>query len=107
MTLIKICIWNANGVSQHKLEISNYLYTNHIDMLLISETHLTDKHNFHIQGYNFYKSNHAGGKSHDGAGIRIRSRIKHEALDIDSTAHIQAASISVKYCRQSLTLSAV
>ena len=32
-----------------------------IDVLLISETHLTNKYNFNIPGFTFHKTNHPDG----------------------------------------------
>lgn len=54
MASLRITIWNANGVSQRKLELNQFLYEKHIDVMLISETHLTNKYNFKINGYLFY-----------------------------------------------------
>jgi len=38
MTFLRISTWNANGVSQHKLELAQFLLDNHIDVMLLSET---------------------------------------------------------------------
>lgn len=38
----KIVVWNANGVLNYTAEIQIYIIQNNIDMLLISETHLTN-----------------------------------------------------------------
>ena len=61
MSYLKICFWNANGINQRKAEISNFMQTHAIDVLLISETHLTNRYNFNIPGYKFHKTNHPDG----------------------------------------------
>jgi len=78
MAPLRISLWNANGVSRHKLELTQFLHDNHIDVMLLSETHLTNKYNFQIRGYVFYGTDHPDGKAHGGTGILIRNRIKHE-----------------------------
>jgi exonuclease III len=40
---IKIDLWNANGLAQHKDEVETFLDNNAIDILLVSETHFTDR----------------------------------------------------------------
>jgi exonuclease III len=40
---MKPAVWNANGLVQHRNELKMFLYTHDIDVLLISETHFTEK----------------------------------------------------------------
>jgi len=68
---------NANGVSQHKLEVRQFLNENHIDIMLLVETHLTINYNFQIRGYTLYRTDHPVGKAHGGTGTLIRERIKY------------------------------
>lgn len=77
MASLRIAIWNANGVSQRKVELTQFLYEKHIDVMLISETHLTNKYNFKIKGYLFYGTNHPDGKAYGGTGILVRSSTRH------------------------------
>jgi len=64
-------MWKVNGVSRHKLEITQFLNDNHIDIMLLVDTHLTNKYNFQIRGYTFYRTDHPDGKAHGGTGILI------------------------------------
>ena len=52
MQNLKIALWNANGVSQHRLELQIFLNTEDIDIMLISETHFTHRSYFIIPKYN-------------------------------------------------------
>ena len=44
----KIAIWNANGLQQHAKELKTFIYEQNIDIMMISETHFTDKHYLRI-----------------------------------------------------------
>lgn len=55
---LKILSWNANGITQHKLELQAILTEQNIDIAMISESHLTPTKNIKILGYKAYQSNH-------------------------------------------------
>lgn len=107
MNIIKICHWNANGINQHKFEVEKFLNFTEIDIMLISETHLTTKYNFKIPGYKFYDTKHPSGKAHGGTGILIKQRIKHYFLQEYCTDHLQATSICLDCLGEKITFSAV
>jgi hypothetical protein len=48
---LKLAVWNANGLIQHRDELKIFLYTHHIDGMLISETHFTEKRYIRIPQY--------------------------------------------------------
>lgn len=102
-----MCFWNANGINQHKSELSNFLLKEDIDVMLVSETHLTNRYNFYIPGFSFHKTNHPDGKAHGGTGILIRNRMSHYALDEFSKNYLQATSIHLKCMVGELTLSSI
>ena len=68
------------GLSQHTLEVETFLRSNNIDVLLIAETHCTQKHHFFIKGYSFYQTMHPNGKAHGGSAILIKSKIHHYCI---------------------------
>jgi len=43
MAPLRNALWNANGVSRHKLELAQFMNDNEIDVMLLAETHLTNK----------------------------------------------------------------
>ena len=106
MNTLRICHWNANGIRQHKIEISCFLSANEIDVMLVSETHLTSKNNFFISGYKFYQTNYPDHKAHGSTGILMKSRLKHHSLDSYATEYLQA-SINIQLVSENLTLCAV
>jgi exonuclease III len=70
---IKIAVWNAIGLAQHKDEVKTFLDNTAIDILLVSETHFTDRSYFKIPHYNAYFTNHPDNTAHAGPGIFIKN----------------------------------
>ena len=50
----EIPVWNLDGLNQYLQEIKTFLTHQTIDIMLISETHLTDKHHIKIPTYKIY-----------------------------------------------------
>ena len=53
-TPLRVVLWNAYGLSNHKLELQAFLDTHKIDIALISETHFTSRTVFKIPNYTVY-----------------------------------------------------
>lgn len=90
---LRIALWNANGITNHTREIEIFLRTNYLDLLLVSETHLTSRSFFKINGYDFIYTNHPDDKAHAGSGILIKSTIKFETLTDFQQNFLQATCI--------------
>jgi hypothetical protein len=58
---LRIVLWNANGLSNHKLLLQNILQIHKIDIALISETHFTIRAMFKIPDYKVYHIPHPDG----------------------------------------------
>lgn len=104
---ITFAIWNANGLSRHLLELTAFMYDNLIDIMLISETHTTDKSYNNIPNYNIYYTNHPDNRAHGGTAIIIKKSIKCLELEGYKTQHIQATSIEISDLKGPITVSAV
>lgn len=104
---LKIALWNANGLLQHKDEIKIFLDHNAIDILLVSETHFTDRNYFRIPHYNAYFTNHPDNTAHAGSGILIKQNISHYELPKFEKNFLQATVIKVKMKTYELTVAAV
>jgi exonuclease III len=48
---LQLVVWNANGLSHHKEELKMFLSIYDIDVMLISETHFTEKNFIRILHY--------------------------------------------------------
>lgn len=105
--VIKILLWNANGLHQHKNEFQTVLNNNKIDIALISETHFTDNNYFNIYNYTLYKTNHPDGTAHAGAAIYISKNIQHNETSPYQELSIQASSVTIKINSIPITISAV
>lgn len=107
MNSLKLCYWNANGLSQHKLELREFLQNNQIDVMLISETHLTHFNNFSMQGYTFYDTKHPDGKAHGGTGILVKNRIKHHVMEEYCKEYLHSTTICIQENGGAINVSAV
>jgi exonuclease III len=97
---------------QHAQEIKLFIQTFNLDILLVSETHFTNRSYITIPNYNIYYSNHPDEIAHGGHGgtaVIIKQNIKHYVRAECTHENIQATSIvtedntgkttvSVKYC---------
>lgn len=92
----RILAWNVNGLLVRKRELEAFLTTEHIDVALISETHLTSRQRAPIRNYEFYQCNHPSGASHGGTAIYVRKNLQHHTYSNFCTEKIQAAVITVK-----------
>lgn len=99
--------WNSNGIINHKEEIEIFLEQHKIDILIISETHLTSRNNFKIYGYACYANNHPDDKSCGGTAILIKNRLRHYPLPNIQTRHIQSTAICVTEFQQELTIISI
>jgi hypothetical protein len=59
---LRLASWNANGLNQHALEVKTFISLHNIDIMLILETHFTEKrylkllnsiHHHQLNGYCF------------------------------------------------------
>ena len=91
----KIALWNANGLVQRRQETELFLHTQKIDILLVSETHFTDKNYFNIPGYKCYSTQHPDGTAHGGTAILIKQTLQHHELEKYEKDFLQATSIQI------------
>jgi hypothetical protein len=100
-------LWNAKGLHQHAEELKTFFSLRNTDIMLISETHFTDKSYFRLPNYTVYHSNHPAGTARSGSAIIIKRFIKHHQLNNHSEDFLQATSVSVEDYTGPLTISAV
>lgn len=104
---IRLAVWNANGLSSRRHEVELFLISNKIDILLISETHLTSKSYFNIKGYTLINTNHPDDSAHGGSAILIKSNIKFKSLSNIQEKSLQSTLISINYEHQPLIVGSV
>ncbi|KAF0716880.1 Uncharacterized protein FWK35_00027208 [Aphis craccivora] len=104
---ISTLLWNANGLMQQKNELKAFLAVNNIDILLISESHLTTHSNFHIPGLLTYHCDHPDGTVHAGSSLIIKTNISHAVLPQFQTTSLQATNITISLNYVPTTISSV
>jgi hypothetical protein len=55
---LKLALWNANGRTD---ELKTFIFIHNIDVMLISETHFTEKSYLKLPNYAVYHTNHPTG----------------------------------------------
>lgn len=105
--LLKIALWNANGLAQHSQEVQLFITHHKLDVLLISETHFTDRSYFKIPNFTLYFTNHPDNTAHAGSAILVRDSLKHYELPSFKEDYLQATSIVLEDWLGPITLSAV
>jgi len=93
---LRVVLWNANGLSDHKLELQTFLTMYKIDIVLVSETHFTSRSVFKIPHYTVYHTIHPDDTAHGGATVIIRSSIRHHELLHYQSAKIQATTVQLE-----------
>jgi hypothetical protein len=63
---LQLSMWNANGLTKHTEELKTFIFINFIDVMLISETHLTEKNYLKLPRYTVYHTNHPAGTARGG-----------------------------------------
>jgi exonuclease III len=104
---VRIAVWNSNGLNSHIGEISIFLKTNKIDILLISESHTIEQSVIKIQYYTIYYAHHPDGTAHVGSALVIKSQLKHHVLEPYITNTIQSIIIKLKSITRPITISAI
>jgi exonuclease III len=105
--ILKIAVWNANGLCQHAQEIKLFLQAFHLDILQVSETHFTEGSYMKIPNYNMYHTTHPDETAHGGTAVIIRQNIKHHVRAEYKEDNIQATSISLEDNKGETTISAI
>lgn len=78
---IKIGLWNARSIKNKINEVK--ILTEEFDILCITETWLSNKHNgLNIKGYNLYRNDRQESPQGGGVCILIKNNIKHRANTI-------------------------
>ena len=104
---LKIAAWNSNSLQQRALEIKTFIYNNNIDILPVSETHITTKCYMKIPYYTIYDTNHPLGKAHGGTAMIVRNDIKHYLHSQVNKEYLQATTVTVQNSRNYFQLSAI
>lgn len=104
---IRIALWNANGLQNHKDELQLFIRNNNIDILLVSETHFTERSHFNLRGFDVIRCDRPNGTPRGGSAIIIKSSINYEEQLHYCTEGVQATIIRINCGNRSINVCAV
>lgn len=104
---LRLALWNANGILAKQSEVQLFLKINNIDILLVAETHFTNRSYMKIPYYDIYHTEHPDGTAHGGTAIIIRSSIKHHELPKYEENFLQATTVQVHKLPAPINVSSV
>src|SRR5436190_23063984 len=107
MTQFLIGLWNANSLAKHNQDIKLFISTHKLDIVLISETHFTDRSFFKVPNFQCYFTLHPDNIAHGGSAVLIRKQIKPYELPKFQEDYLQATSVVVEDWAGPLTITAV
>jgi hypothetical protein len=84
-----------------------FIFHHNIDVMLISETHFTEKSYLKLPNYTVHHTHHPAGTARGGTAIIIKSSINHYLQSSYKKDFLQATSVSVEDSDGPLTISAV
>lgn len=84
-----------------------FLYTQKIDVCLISETHFTNQSYIKIKGYATYHTIHPSNQGRGGSAIIIRENIKHYEEEHIQREKTQLTILGIDSTKQKLKLGAI
>jgi hypothetical protein len=73
----KIAIWNIHKLAKNWQEIKTFIFSQNIDILLLSETYFINKSYFRILEYILYHIMYFDGKGHERTALITRSIIRY------------------------------
>jgi len=104
---LRIATCNSNGLHNHVQEISLFLITNKIDILLISESHSTEHTVINIPCHTIYYAHHPDGTAHAGLAIIVKTTLQHFVLAPYITNKIQSTIIKITTMPRIITIAAI
>ena len=103
---LRIALWNANGLSSHRLEFQTFLDIHQIDIALVSETHFTSRTVFRLPHYTVDHTIPPVVTAHGVAAVILRNILRnHELLSVQTNA-LQATAVRFEALPWPLTVSA-
>lgn len=105
--LLKLALWNANGLSNHAQELTKFIQLKKIDIMMICETHFTDRSFIKIPNFSIYHTPHPDGTAHGGSAIIVNNKLKHYELPKFQQEHIQSSGVVIEDSIGPIALSSI
>jgi exonuclease III len=105
-TPLKIVAFNVNGIWRQRHELSKQLQNLHIDVALLSETHLKPHERFFIPNYHTYRTDRFPGRK-GGTAVAVRRGIPHNHVDLPPLVSIEATGVCIPNGNNEILLASV
>jgi exonuclease III len=103
---LKVIAFNANGIGRQRYELSKQLQELHVDVVLLSDTHLQPHERFFIPNYHFcWTDSHPGRKG--GTAVAVRRGIPHNHVDLPPLISVEATGVCIPVGNSEVLLAAV
>jgi hypothetical protein len=89
-----------------RYELSKQLQDLHIDVALLSETHLKPHERFHIPNYHFYRTDRFPERK-GGTAVAVRKGIPHNHADLPPLVSVEATGVCIPIGNSEVLLTAV
>lgn len=88
---LRIMTWNANSITNKKIELQHFLSVNNLDVAAITETKLSPTRKFSIPNYTVYRSdrNQHGG----GVLLLVKNGIKHDSYYLPEMTNLETVAV--------------
>jgi hypothetical protein len=103
---LKVLAFNANGIGRQRYELSKQMHELHIDVALLSETHLKPHEKFFIPNYHFYRTDRFPGRK-GGTAVAVRKGIPHSYVDLPPLVLVEATGVFIPILNSEVLLAAV
>jgi exonuclease III len=103
---LKVLAFNANGIGRKRYELNKQLQELHIDVALLSETHLKLHERFFIPNYHFYRTDRFPGRK-GGTAVAVRKGIPHNHVDLPPLVSVEATGVCIPILNSELLLAGV
>jgi hypothetical protein len=101
--MLNIVSWNCQSVSNKKPELLKYIDKHKIDIVLLSETWLSEKRDLDFHNFNCYRLD----RSHGGVAILIKKSIEHNTIRRIKFATADAIFLKVKCLSFEFTVGSI
>lgn len=104
---LRIALWNSNGLLNHLNELELFINGNKIDILLVTETHGTDRTYVKIPGYRAIFANHPSNKAYGGSAIIIKNSLNYIEYPPETSDAIQTTKIELQFVNERVVIASV
>jgi hypothetical protein len=103
---LNIIAFNKNDIQRQRYELSKQLQDLHIDVALLSGTHLKPHERYYNPNYHFYRKDRFQGRK-GGSVVAVRKGIPHNHVDLPPIVSVEATGVCIPIGNSEALLAAV